>query len=235
MLLTPAVMIAWWVDVSREGVGGDYTGVVVDGLKIGILLFIFSEVCFFGAFFWGFFHSSFTPSLELAGVWPPSSVEVFNPFQVPLLNTAVLLSRGVTVTWSHHLITAGAPSLIPLIFTIILGAYFSSLQALEYSMASFSISDRVYGSAFFVATGFHGLHVIIGTIFLLVCMLRIIKTNLTSWRLLGYELAIWYWHFVDVVWLFLFTCIYWWGCLDGLRRHLKRHLTLRYRSHMEPY
>jgi len=216
MLLTPAVMIAWWVDISHEGVGGDYTGVVQGGLKIGILLFIFRELCFFGSFFWGFFHSSLTPCLELAGLWPPSSHEVFNPFQVPLLNTALLLTRGVTITWSHHLITVGAPSLIPLIFTIILGAYFSSLQALEYSMASYSLSDRVYGSAFFVATGFHGLHVMIGTIFLLVCMLRIVKTYSTRWRVLGYELVIWYWHFVDVVWLFLFTCFYCMSWLDGL-------------------
>ena len=167
---------------------------------------------FFVGFFWRFFHSSFTPTLELSSLWPPSSLEVFNPFQVPILNTAVLLASGVTITWSHHLILAGAPNLIPLAFTILLGAYFSSLQAMEYSMASFSISDRVYGSAFFVATGFHGLHVMIGTIFLLVCFLRMTKLHLTSWRLLGYELAIWYWHFVDLVWLFLFTCIYWWGC-----------------------
>lgn len=202
----------WWLDVSREGVGGDYTGVVIDGLKFGIILFIFSEICFFAAFFWRFFHSSFTPVAELGNNWPPVGIISFNPFQVPLLNTCVLLRRGATVTWAHHILLGGGRVVVPLVFTCILGVYFSFLQGAEYYIASFSIRDRVYGSVFFIATGFHGIHVLVGTIFLIICFFRLLKNQFTEWNHLGFELAIWYWHFVDVVWLFLFSCIYWWGC-----------------------
>lgn len=203
---------SWWVDVSREGVGGDYSGVVIDGLKLGILLFIFSEVCFFAAFFWCFFHSSFTPVGELGNNWPPVGVFRFNPFQVPLLNTCILLRRGATVTWAHHILLGGGEVGLPLLFTCILGVYFSFLQGAEYYLSSFAIRDRVYGSVFFIATGFHGIHVLVGTIFLIICFVRLQKKQFSEWNHLGFELAIWYWHFVDVVWLFLFSCIYWWGC-----------------------
>ena len=206
------ITINWWADVAREGVGGDYTGVVVDGLKLGILFFIFREICFFAAFFWTFFASSFTPVGELGNNWPPVGIMRFNPFHVPLLNTCILLRRGATVTWAHHILLGGGSCLPPLVFTCVLGVYFTILQGAEYYISSFSIRDRVYGSVFFIATGFHGIHVLVGTIFLFVCLGRLMKNHFTEWNHLGFELAIWYWHFVDVVWLFLFTCIYWWGC-----------------------
>lgn len=211
-ILVLLIMLNWWTDVAREGVGGDYTGVVVDGLKFGILIFIFREVCFFLAFFWRFFHSSFTPTGELGINWPPVGILRFNPFHVPLLNTCILLRRGATVTWAHHIILGGGYCLYPIVFTCLLGVYFTFLQGAEYYMRSFSIADRVYGSVFFISTGFHGIHVLVGTVFLVVCTIRLIKNHFTEWNHLGLELSIWYWHFVDVVWLLLFSCIYWWGC-----------------------
>ena len=130
-----------------------------------------------------------------------------------MLNTAILLTSGATITWSHHAIISGdrGQTILSLLITIILGLVFTALQALEYYEAPFSIADSVYGSTFFVATGFHGLHVIIGTLFLLVCFIRIIKHHFTKHHHVGFEASIWYWHFVDYVWIFLFCCIYWWG------------------------
>ena len=167
----------------------------------------------FFSFFWAFFHRSLSPSVEIGSLWPPQGIKAFNPFQIPLLNTAILLGSGVTVTWAHHAIiennyTQGVQALA---LTVFLGVYFTSLQALEYWEASFSIADAVYGSTFFVATGFHGLHVIIGTIFLLVCLVRQYFNHFSLNHHFGFEAAAWYWHFVDVVWLFLFVTIYWWG------------------------
>ena len=208
------VMFQWWRDIVREGTfQGYHTSFVVNGLRWGIILFILSEVCFFFGFFWAFFHSSLAPTPEIGCVWPPSGITIINPFSVPLLNTAILLSSGVTVTWAHHRLIAGSRknALYALVLTILLGLYFTILQASEYYEAPFSIADRVYGSTFFVTTGFHGLHVIIGTSFRFVCLLRTFLHHFSTSHHFGFEAAAWYWHFVDVVWIFLYICIYWWG------------------------
>ena len=206
--------IRWWRDVVREATfQGHHTLIVINGLRYGMILFITSEVCFFFAFFWAFFHRSLAPTIELGASWPPTGITPINPFLVPLLNTAVLLSSGVTITWAHHrIIENNRPeALQALTLTVILGIYFTALQAWEYLDSPFTIADRVYGSTFFVATGFHGLHVIIGTTFLAVCLGRLANHHFSTYHHFGFEAAAWYWHFVDVVWLFLYVCIYWWG------------------------
>lgn len=204
----------WWRDVVREAsLQGYHTIKVTNGMRWGIILFIVSEILFFFSFFWAFFHRSLNPTIELGSCWPPTAISVFNPFQIPLLNTAILLASGVTVTWAHHAVTENnhTQRVQGLALTIALGIYFRALQALEYIEAPFSIADSVYGRTFFVATGFHGLHVIIGSTFLFVCLIRLIKGHFSSSHHTGLESAIWYWHFVDVVWLFLYVSIYWWG------------------------
>ena len=208
------VMAQWWRDVSCEGAyQGLHTKIVELGLRWGIILFIISEVFFFVSFFWAFFHRSLAPDPEIGRVWPPFGIIVFDPFEVPLLNTLVLLSSGVRVTWAHHALIRGNHSNTGagLEATITLGVYFTCLQAIEYYEASFSIADRVYGSTFFVATGFHGLHVLVGTTFLLVCLSRLDMDHFRAAHHFGFEAAAWYWHFVDVVWLFLYIWLYWWG------------------------
>nr|YP_009112536.1 cytochrome c oxidase subunit III [Paranephrops planifrons]CEK40186.1 cytochrome c oxidase subunit 3 [Paranephrops planifrons] len=207
-------MIQWWRDITREGTyQGLHTQIVMKGLRWGMILFIVSEILFFFSFFWAFFHSSLAPSIEIGMYWPPVGIQPFNPFQIPLLNTTILLSSGATVTWAHHAILNSnlSEAIQSLSLTIILGFYFTSLQAYEYLEASFSIADSIYGSTFFVATGFHGLHVIIGTSFLSVCFFRLSKCHFSTDHHFGFEAAAWYWHFVDVVWLFLYIFIYWWG------------------------
>lgn len=214
MLVVIGTMIVWWRDVIREGTyQGHHTYVVQRGLKWGMLLFILSEVMFFFSFFWAFFHSSLSPCIELGAQWPPIGISAINAFDVPLLNTAILLSSGATATWSHHAIISGERfhTILGLFITIVLGVIFTGLQAMEYYESSFSIADSVYGSTFFVATGFHGLHVLIGTSFLIVCFFRILNHHFTKHHHNGYEAALWYWHFVDFVWIFLFVTIYWWG------------------------
>nr|YP_009318360.1 cytochrome c oxidase subunit III [Stomatella planulata]AOZ71841.1 cytochrome c oxidase subunit III [Stomatella planulata] len=209
-----STMIQWWRDVTREATfQGFHTEKVSSGLRWGMILFITSEVCFFFAFFWAYFHSSLAPTLELGGCWPPIGVDPLNPFQVPLLNTAVLLASGVTVTWAHHALMEGNKEggTQGLLMTVILGVYFTILQAGEYYEAPFTIADGAYGSTFFVATGFHGLHVLIGTTFLIVCLIRAASDHFSTTHHFGFEAAAWYWHFVDVVWLFLYLSIYWWG------------------------
>jgi len=206
--------IQWWRDIVRERTyQGHHTQIVVQGLRWGIILFITSEVFFFFSFFWAFFHRSLRPTLEVGLNWPPTGIQVFNPLQVPLLNTAILLASGITITWAHHsLIKSNKTQTFQgLILTVTLGIYFRILQGYEYLEASFSIADSVYGSTFFIATGFHGLHVVIGTIFLRVNLRRVIKNHYSEKHHFGFEAAAWYWHFVDVVWLFLFLWIYWWG------------------------
>lgn len=214
LTITLIVMLQWWRDISKEGAAqGLHTKIVELGLRWGIILFIVSEVFFFLSFFWAFFHRSLSPAVELGRVWPPMGLSPFNAFQVPLLNTIVLLSSGVSVTWAHHaLIVADFTAAIQgLAVTIVLGVYFTTLQAIEYYEASFRIADRVYGSTFFIATGFHGLHVLVGTTFLFVCIWRHSRGHFSKAHHFGFEAAAWYWHFVDVVWLFLFITIYWWG------------------------
>ena len=207
-------MFVWWRDVIREATfNGYHTRTVQYGLRFGMILFIVSEVMFSFAFFWAFFHSSLSPAIEIGSIWPPTSINPFDPWGVPLLNTVILLSSGATVTWAHHEILAGRKEAakMGLFLTLILAVAFTALQAYEYVEASFTISDGVYGSTFFMATGFHGFHVIIGTIFLTVCLFRLVKNHFTKLHHFGFEAAAWYWHFVDVVWLFPFFTIYWWG------------------------
>ena len=217
-ILILLVMLVWWRDVIREAsFQGHHTLAVQKGLQMGVLLFILSEVIFFISFFWGFFHSALGPDINLGAVWPPVGISVLDPFEVPLLNTAILLTSGATVTWSHHALISGdrLNTILGLFLTVILGLVFTALQGLEYVEASFTIADSAYGTTFFVATGFHGLHVIIGTTFLAVCLWRIVNHHFTKHHHAGFEAAAWYWHFVDVVWLFLFCSIYWWGSLGA--------------------
>ena len=206
----------WWRDIAKEGAfQGLHSSLVELGLRWGIILFIVSEVFFFLSFFWAFFHSSLAPTTEIGACWPPVGVHPFNPFQVPLLNTLVLLSSGVRVTWAHHALIRGnhTSTKTGLLVTVILGVYFTILQAIEYYEASFRIADSIYGATFFVATGFHGLHVLVGTTFLIVCLKRLSTFELRPSHHFGFEAAAWYWHFVDVVWLFLYMWLYWWGGL----------------------
>nr|YP_010578800.1 cytochrome c oxidase subunit III [Sternaspis sendalli]UZP47200.1 cytochrome c oxidase subunit 3 [Sternaspis sendalli] len=211
MILT---MFQWWRDISREGtLLGHHTKKVVKGLQMGMILFILSEVMFFSGFFWAFFHSSLAPVPEIGCCWPPTGISPIYAFGVPLLNTAVLLASGVTVTWAHHSLLEGnrREAMQALTLTILLGVYFTYLQAGEYFEASFTIADSVFGTTFFVATGFHGLHVLIGSSFLIICLLRAYLHHFSPSHHFGFEAAAWYWHFVDVVWICLFLCIYWWG------------------------
>nr|YP_010692488.1 cytochrome c oxidase subunit III [Prioneris thestylis]WBV74641.1 cytochrome c oxidase subunit III [Prioneris thestylis] len=213
-LIVILTMYQWWRDICREGTfQGKHTIMVTKGLRWGMILFIISEIFFFISFFWAFFHSSLAPNIELGTMWPPMNIIPFNPFQIPLLNTIILITSGLTVTWAHHALMTNnfSQTSQSLLLTILLGFYFSMLQAYEYLEAPFSISDSVYGSTFFMATGFHGLHVIIGTIFLTTCYIRLNNNHFSSTHHFGFEAAAWYWHFVDVVWLFLYISIYWWG------------------------
>ncbi|MBX6425364.1 MAG: cytochrome c oxidase subunit 3 [Variibacter sp.] len=215
-------MIGWWRDVINEAQHkGDHTRVVQLHHRYGMILFIASEVMFFVAWFWAYFNTALFPDdphqiarqALLGGQWPPKGIETFDPWHLPLLNTLILLTSGTTVTWAHHALLHDDRDGLKkgLICTILLGLLFTCVQAYEYSHAAFSFSGHIYGATFFMATGFHGAHVIIGTIFLIVCLARAYAGHFTPKQHLGFEFAAWYWHFVDVVWLFLFFCIYVWG------------------------
>ena len=213
-IITLLIIYQWWRDICRERTfQGFHTNQVTIGLKWGIILFITSEVFFFISFFWTFFHSSLAPTIEVGLNWPPTNISSFDPFKIPLLNTIILLTSGISVTWAHHRLLNKnfSQTYQRLLITVILGIYFTILQGLEYYSASFNISDSIYGSIFYLATGFHGIHVIIGSLFLLICLIRHIKYHFSSHHHLGFEAAAWYWHFVDIVWLFLYLSIYWWG------------------------
>lgn len=215
---TVLVATLWWLDVLRESrTPGLHSPVVRLGLRYGMLFFIASEVMFFVSFFWAFFNFALYPS-HVSGaavpIWPPEGIRTFDPFHLPFLNTMILLLSGTTVTWAHHsLLHGNRRSLIMgLGLTVLLGLAFTGCQALEYSDAPFKFSGGgIYPSVFFLATGFHGFHVIVGTIFLTVCWFRARAGQFSPARHFGFEAAAWYWHFVDVVWLFLFVAIYWWG------------------------
>jgi cytochrome c oxidase subunit III len=220
----------WWADVIKEAHAGDHTPVVSLHLRYGMILFIASEVMFFVGWFWAFFDFSLFPvplqiidgevtnmvgdaSAAALAQWPPKGIEVLDAFQFPLLNTLILLCSGTTVTWAHHALIHGDRKGLKagLWATILLGITFSCIQAYEYANAPFAFKHLNYGAAFFMATGFHGFHVLIGTIFLSVCLFRVYKGHFTPRQHFGFEAAAWYWHFVDVVWLFLFVVIYVWG------------------------
>ncbi len=218
LLMVLGVMAMWWRDVLRESsTAGVHSPVVRLGLRYGMTLFIASEVMFFVGFFWAYFHFALYPQHVLGTetpAWPPTGVHTFNPFQLPLMNTLLLLLSGTTITWAHHSLIHGDRKhlIMGLGFTIMLGMLFTTFQALEYSEAPFKFNGGgVYPSTFFLATGFHGFHVIVGTIFLIVCWFRAKGGEFTPERHFGFEAAAWYWHFVDVVWLFLFVAIYLWG------------------------
>lgn len=221
LLVVLGVAFSWWRDVVKEGMlDKAHTSAVRHGLRLGMGLFIVSEIMFFVAFFWAFFNASLRPLLPLtetwgmgAGVWPPKGIQPFDAWDLPFINTLILLLSGTTVTWAHHALLHGNRSglIKGLLLTVLLGMTFTGLQALEYGHAMFGFTDGVYASTFYMATGFHGFHVMIGTIFLAVCLVRAIKGQFTPEGHLGLEFAAWYWHFVDVVWLFLFVWVYWWG------------------------
>ncbi len=208
---------SWWSDVVSEAQGGDHTPVVQLHLRYGMILFIASEVMFFVGWFWSWFDFALFPSTlaeVIGGVWPPKGIEaVINAFELPLLNTLILLCSGTTVTWAHHSLIHGDREGLKqgLWLTIILGAVFTAIQAYEYAHAPFEFGGNTYSSAFYMATGFHGFHVLVGTIFLIVCLARVYKGHFTPKQHFGFEAAAWYWHFVDVVWLFLFIVVYVWG------------------------
>ena len=212
-------MTLWWRDVVKESsTPGVHSPVVRLGLRYGMTLFITSEVMFFVGFFWAFFHFALFPEhvLDQAGpaIWPPAGILTFNPLRLPLLNTMILLLSGCTITWAHHSLIEGKrrEMIMALGLTILLGMSFTFFQYIEYSEAPFKFSGGgVYPAVFFLATGFHGFHVLVGTIFLGVCWLRARAGQFTPQQHFGFEAAAWYWHFVDVVWLFLFICVYVWG------------------------
>ncbi len=219
LIAVTAMFFFWWSSVVHEANTGDHTPVVQLHHRYGMILFIASEVMFFVAWFWAYFNAALYPKLHegIDGVWPPKGIEVLDPFVFPLMNTLILLLSGTTVTWAHHALIHGDRKGLKqgLWLTIGLGIIFSCIQAYEYHHASFGIAGDIYGASFYMATGFHGFHVIVGTIFLAVCLARVYKGDFTPRQHFGFEAAAWYWHFVDVVWLFLFISIYVWGSKFG--------------------
>ncbi|MGI9352618.1 MAG: cytochrome c oxidase subunit 3 [Rhizobiaceae bacterium] len=222
-------MFAWWSDTVKESHEGHHTRVVSLHLRYGMLLFIASEVMFFVAWFWAFFDASIyageaaqeSRAAFTGGIWPPEGTEVLDPWHLPLFNTVILLLSGTTVTWAHHALIEGDRKTLKgmLLVTVLLGILFSFVQGYEYAHAPFSFSESIYGSTFFMATGFHGFHVLVGTIFLIVCLLRAMAGHFTQEKHFGFEAAAWYWHFVDVVWLFLFCCVYVWASWGATIAH----------------
>ena len=216
-----ATMVFWWADTIKEAHEGDHTRVVSIHLRYGMIMFIASEVMFFVAWFWAFFDASLYPAEIIqearvaytGGHWPPVGIEVLDPLHLPLYNTVILLWSGTAVTWAHHALLHGDRKglVYGLLATVVLGILFTSVQAYEYAAAPFAFKDSIYGSTFFMATGFHGFHVLVGTIFLIVCLIRALLGHFKQDQHFGFEAAAWYWHFVDVVWLFLFFAVYVWA------------------------
>lgn len=221
LVLMLYTMYGWWSDTIKEGNEGHHTRVVSLHLRYGMIMFIASEVMFFVAWFWAYFDASLYPHEAIqasrlaftGGTWPPKGIEVIDPWHLPLYNTIILLLSGTTVTWAHHALLHGdRRGLIQgLTLTVVLAALFSFVQFYEYAHAPFAFKDSIYGATFFMATGFHGFHVFVGMIFLAVCLIRAMRGAFTPTQHFGFEAAAWYWHFVDVVWLFLFFAIYIWG------------------------
>ena len=225
LIIVLYTMYAWWADTIKEAHAGDHTPVVSMHLRYGMIMFIASEVMFFVAWFWAFFDAALFPAEAIqearvaytGGVWPPAGIAVLDPLHLPLFNTVTLLLSGTTVTWAHHALLEGdRKGLIwGLTLTVVLGVIFSAVQALEYAQAPFAFKESLYGATFFLSTGFHGFHVLIGTIFLVVCLVRALRGHFTEKQHFGFEAAAWYWHFVDVVWLFLFFAVYIWASVGA--------------------
>nr|ALO64784.1 cytochrome c oxidase subunit III [Halictus rubicundus] len=212
LLMLFLILFQWWRDIIREStMQGCHTLSVLKLLKFGMILFIISELFFFISFFWTYLHSAISPSIEIGMMWPPKNIIMFNPYDIPLLNSIILISSGFTITWSHNLLIKNKKkSMMPLIFTILLGMYFSSIQMIEYMEAPFTFNDGIFGSIFFMSTGFHGLHVLLGIIFLSTSLIRMYLNHFSKIHHFHFEAATWYWHFVDIIWLILYILIYWW-------------------------
>nr|ATN28870.1 cytochrome c oxidase subunit III [Lissoclinum sp. TIC-2013-079] len=216
VLIMITIMFLWFRDITRESTYlGFHSSEVQNNILLGMIWFILSEIFFFLGIFWSFLHSSLSSSVDYFLNWPPTGIIVVNPLGVPLLNTALLLSSGFSVTWSHYSILNSSfnESFLGLVITILLGVLFTLIQYLEYLNSFFSISSSCYGSCFFLGTGFHGMHVIIGTSLLMGCLFRFFLGHFNMNNHIGFECSIWYWHFVDVVWIFLFLVIYCWGSM----------------------
>jgi heme/copper-type cytochrome/quinol oxidase subunit 3 len=206
------IFFCWWNDLIRESINIGIHNIYIIFFTINrIIIFIISEIFFFICFFWSFFHFILSPDIIIGSIWPPIGIFKINYINLPLLNSILLIRRGCSVTWSHYIIIGNniKESKIRLLITIILGIIFLFCQLFEYKYSIFNFSDSVYGSIFFIATGFHGIHVIIGDIFLISILIRIIKFHFSSNHIIGFEFSIWYWHFVDVVWLYLYIMVYW--------------------------
>lgn len=229
-ILVLAIMSLWFGDIINESTfRGFYTTYVQKNITSGMILFLVSEAMFFFSFFWSFFHYSLNPSIHIGGVWPTFGLIPVHPFHLPLLNTFVLVMSGVYATASHFHLSIGVSGPIEfknnffagntfliglkdsLIVSIVLGVIFIYTQGYEFSIADFDITDSVYGSIFYLLTGFHGLHVIIGVIFLFVSLIRSIKNHFFFETHLGFLFSVWYWHFVDIIWILVYLFVYIWG------------------------
>nr|YP_009675761.1 cytochrome c oxidase subunit III [Aphis citricidus]QDD68877.1 cytochrome c oxidase subunit III [Aphis citricidus] len=214
MILIILISMLWWRDVIRESTfQGNHNFFIMNLIKFSMILFIISEMFLFISFFWNFLHNSLAPSIELGLNWPPKNIKFFNPLLIPLLNTIILLTSSFTITLTHFYLMNNSKNktIIFMNLTIILSIYFLILQLLEYNQATFTFSDSIFGSSFYMATGFHGLHVIIGTIFLFINLMRMFKLHFSFIHHISFELAAWYWHFIDIIWLFLYMTFYWWN------------------------
>lgn len=229
LIIVLYTMYGWWSDTIKEAHKGDHTKVVSLHLRYGMIMFIASEVMFFVAWFWAFFDASLyaNEAIQFArveytgGQWPPAGIEILDPYHLPLFNTVILLLSGTTVTWAHHALVHNQRGMLKmmLFITVALGTLFTFVQGYEYAHAPFTFSESIYGATFFMATGFHGFHVLIGTIFLIVCLFRAMAGHFKPEQHFGFEAAAWYWHFVDVVWLFLFFAVYIWGSWGAVAAH----------------
>lgn len=214
IILIILISLIWWRDIIRERTfQGNHNFYIINLIKFRIILFIISEIFLFISFFWNFLHNSLAPSIELGLNWPPKNINFFNPILIPLLNTIILLTSRFTITLTHlYLLNNNKKKTIIFInLTIFLSIYFLFLQILEYKQATFTFSDSIFGSSFYIATGFHGIHVIIGIIFLLINLIRIINIHFSFIHHISFELGAWYWHFIDIIWLFLYITFYWWN------------------------
>jgi len=205
-----ATVLYWGYTVILESDAGNHSRHMADAMRFAFSLFVLREAIFFFGIFWAFFDSALSPTLEIGGVWPPVGIVPINPFGIPLFNTVVLLRRGVTLTWSHYSLLRKEDAKPGLVLTVLLSFLFEGAQYVEYREATFRIRDGIFGRCFYFGTGFHGLHVIFGHIFLLFNLYRVHQCHFTRRRHISFECAVVYWHFVDVVWLFLYVSFYWW-------------------------